>query len=183
MQILHLFISPEHNFFGHHGQPAGTAPVIEVTQAECVAGKGIVGDRFFDWKEDYKGQITFFEYEQYERLCEKLGVMGVPPTAFRRNVITQGIDLNTLIGTEFEIQGVRFFGTQESAPCYWMNQAFAEGAEEALKGHGGLRAKILSNGILHSAAGGARVFNSPDFSSAPHAAQSEECSSTHMRNV
>ncbi len=150
MQILHLFISPEHNFFGHHGQPAGTAPVIEVSQAECVAGKGIVGDRFFDWKEDYKGQITFFEHEQYERLCEKLGVMGVPPSAFRRNVITKGVDLNTLIGTEFEVQGVRFFGTQESAPCYWMNQAFAEGAEEALKGHGGLRAKILCGGVLRT---------------------------------
>jgi MOSC domain-containing protein YiiM len=46
------------------------------------------------------------------------------------------------------VQGVRFLGTQESTPCYWMNQAFAEGAEEALKGHGGLRAKILSDGIL-----------------------------------
>ena len=39
-------------------------------------------------------------------------------------------------------------GTQEAAPCHWMNQAYAEGAEEALKDHGGLRAKILSNGIL-----------------------------------
>ena len=47
-----------------------------------------------------------------------------------------------------EVQGIRFFGTQESAPCYWMNQAFAEGAEEALKGHGGLRAKVLSDGVL-----------------------------------
>lgn len=148
MEILHLYISPEHNYFGHHGQPAGTAPVIEVPQVECVAGKGLVGDRFFGWKDDYKGQVTFFEHEQYERLCEKLGVMGVTPSAFRRNVITKGVDLNTLIGVEFEVQGVRFLGTQECSPCYWMDQAFAEGAELALKGHGGLRAKILSDGIL-----------------------------------
>lgn len=150
MQILHIFISTEHNFFGHHGQPAGMAPVTEVPQVECVTGKGLVGDRFFGWKDDYKGQITFFEHEQYERLCEKLKVTGVPPSAFRRNIITRGVDLNTLIGAEFEVQGVRFLGMQECTPCYWMNQAFAEGAEEALKGHGGLRAKILSDGILRT---------------------------------
>lgn len=148
MQILHIYLSPEHNFFGHHGQPAGETPVIEVQEAECVTGKGLRGDRFFDWKEDYKGQVTFFEHEQYERLCEKFGVMGVPPSAFRRNIITKGVDLNTLIGVEFEVQGIRFLGTQESTPCHWMNQAFAEGAEDALNGHGGLRAKILSDGIL-----------------------------------
>jgi len=150
MQILHIFISTEHNFFGHHGQPAGMAPVTEAPQVECVTGKGLVGDRFFGWKDDYKGQITFFEHEQYERLCEKLKVTGVPPSVFRRNIITRGVDLNTLIGAEFEVQGVRFLGMQECTPCYWMNQAFAEGAEEALKGHGGLRAKILSDGILRT---------------------------------
>lgn len=148
MRILHLYISPEHNYFGHHGQPAGEAPVVEVTEVECVAGKGLVGDRFFDWKQDYKGQVTFFEHEQYERLCAELEVMVVPASAFRRNVITQGVDLNTLIGEEFEVQGVRFLGTQECSPCYWMDQAFAEGAERALKGHGGLRAKVLTSGTL-----------------------------------
>jgi MOSC domain-containing protein YiiM len=115
---------------------------------ECVAGKGIVGDRFFGFKEDYKGQVTFFSHEVYERLCAQFQIRDVPPSIFRRNIITQGVDLNTLIGQEFEIQGVRFLGTQESAPCHWMNQAFGEGAEEAMKGHGGLRAKILSDGVL-----------------------------------
>ncbi len=152
MQILHLYISPEHNFFGHHGQPAGQAPMLEVESVECVAGKGLVGDRFFGYKEDYKGQITFFSHEVYERLCEQFQIMDVPPSVFRRNVITKGVDLNALIGLEFEIQGIRFLGMQESAPCYWMNQAFAEGAEEAMKGHGGLRAKILSEGVLRCSA-------------------------------
>lgn len=120
----------------------------EVEAVECVAGKGLRGDRFFDYKADYKGQITFFEHEVYERLCEQFGEFGLNPGVFRRNVITRGIDLNSLIGQEFEVQGVRFLGTQESAPCHWMNQAFAGGAEAALKGHGGLRAKILTDGVL-----------------------------------
>jgi MOSC domain-containing protein YiiM len=65
-------------------------------------------------------------------------------------VITRGVDLNEFIGKEFEIQGVRFFGTQESAPCYWMDGAFAPGAQAFLKGRGGLRAKILCDGELRS---------------------------------
>ena len=148
MQVRQLFISPAHIYYGHHGQPPGEEPMQEVGSVECVAGKGLRGDRFFDYKENYKGQITFFEQEVYERMCEQFGESGLHAGVFRRNVITRGIDLNSLIGKEFELQGVRFLGTQESAPCHWMNQAFAEGAEAALKGHGGLRAKILTDGVL-----------------------------------
>jgi MOSC domain-containing protein YiiM len=148
MQILHLYISSEHNYFGHHGQPAGEAPMIEVETVECVTNKGLVGDRFFDHKDNYKGQVTFFAHEIYERLCEQFQIMGVEPSVFRRNIITKNVDLNALIGQEFEVQGVRFLGTEECKPCYWMDQAFAEGAEEAMKGNGGLRARVLSDGVL-----------------------------------
>ena len=150
MQILHIYISPEHNFFGHHGLPPGTAPMIEVDSVECVTGKGLVGDRFFGFKENYNGQVTFFTHEMYERLCEQFQIMGVPPSVFRRNIITKGVDLNALIGQEFEIQGVRFLGTEEAKPCYWMDQAIGPGAFKGLKGRGVLRAKILTSGRLHS---------------------------------
>ena len=107
----------------------------------------------FDHKPDFKGQITFFEMESHEALCQKLGLADVPSTAYRRNVITRGVDLNTLIGQEFEVQGVRFLGTEEAKPCYWMNQAVGPGAHEGLKGKGGLRAKILTNGSLRVTTG------------------------------
>ncbi|HZJ14023.1 MAG TPA: MOSC domain-containing protein [Chthoniobacteraceae bacterium] len=148
ISIRHLYVSPGHNFFGHHEQPAGTHPIVEVRTARCVAGRGIESDRFFDFKPDYKGQITFFAQEVYESLCASLGVQNKPSSVFRRNVITSGVDLNTLIGREFEIQGVRFLGTGECSPCHWQNEAFAPGAEDALQGRGGLRAKILSDGVL-----------------------------------
>lgn len=148
MTLEHLYISPAHNFIGHHGQEPGDAPMLESDTIECVAGRGIRGDRFFDFKEDFKGQITFFSMEIYEDLCARFGVTDLPPSVFRRNVLVSGTDLNSFIGCEFEIQGVRFLGTQEAAPCHWMNQVFADGAEEALRGKGGLRAKILSDGAL-----------------------------------
>jgi len=148
--IRHLFLSPGHNYFGHHGKPAGTSPIVAVERIECVAGRGIRGDRFFDFKPDYKGQITFFEWENLLQMWEELGVPAdrQDPAATRRNVITQGLRLLDLIGEVFELQGVRFLGTEESRPCYWMNSAIAKNAEDWMRGRGGLRAKILSDGTL-----------------------------------
>ncbi|MEM6886190.1 MAG: molybdenum cofactor biosysynthesis protein, partial [Verrucomicrobiota bacterium] len=66
----------------------------------------------------------------------------------RRNVVISGVDLNSLIGKEFELQGVHFEGSCECSPCFWMDEAIAPGAEEFLKGQGGLRARVLTDGIL-----------------------------------
>ena len=148
MELLHLYISPGHNFRGHHGGSGGEHPVQEVDAIRCVAGRGIEGDRYFDYKPDFKGQITFFADEVYRALCEQFGQRDKPPSVFRRNVITRGANLETLIGQEFEVQGVRFLGTESCKPCYWMDQAFGPGAETALQGRGGLRARILSDGVL-----------------------------------
>jgi MOSC domain-containing protein YiiM len=150
VRVRHLFPSPGHNFVGHHGGPAGTHPTREVPEIRCVAGRGIEGDRYFDHKENYKGQITFFAREVYLDLCRTLDVADRGPEVFRRNVIVEGVDLNTLIGCTFELQGVRFEGACECTPCAWMDQAFGPGAEAALKGRGGLRARILTDGMLHA---------------------------------
>jgi len=150
MEVRRLYIAPGHNFFGRHGQPPAENPIVEMAEIECVAGRGLRGDRFFDYKDNYKGQITFFAWETYEAICLALGVRGKMLSAFRRNVITAGADLNELIGRDFQIQGVRFRGTEECRPCYWMDQAFAPGANELLKGRGGLRAEILNSGILRA---------------------------------
>lgn len=150
IRIEHLFISPGHNFFGHHGGPAGEHAIVPVGEIKCVAGRGVHGDRFFDYKPDYKGQITFFAMEVFEGLRTAVGAPDTPPSAVRRNVLTSGAELNDLIGREFEVQGVRFLGMEECRPCYWMDGAIGRGAEEWLKGRGGLRAKILTNGRLRT---------------------------------
>ena len=42
--IRHLFVSPGHNYFGHHGEPAGEHPIHEVASVVCRAGRGLEGD-------------------------------------------------------------------------------------------------------------------------------------------
>lgn len=150
VRIEHIFISEGHNYVGHHGKPPGSHPIKELGEVECKSGRGLTGDRYFDHKDNYKGQITFFEMEVYERLQTELALFDKHPSAFRRNVLTRGVDLNTLIGKTFEIQGIQFEGVEECRPCYWMEQGFGEGAEAAMKNHGGLRARILTDGILRT---------------------------------
>jgi molybdopterin-guanine dinucleotide biosynthesis protein A len=148
IRVFHLCLSPGHNFFGHHQQPPGEHRIVEVDQIECVAGQGLRGDRFFGFKENYKGQITFFSMEVFDGLRRELNLPAAQPSATRRNVFLRGLDLNALVAKGFEIQGVRFAGVEECRPCYWMNSALGPGAEAWLKGRGGLRAQILTDGVL-----------------------------------
>jgi MOSC domain-containing protein YiiM len=148
MQIRQIFISEGHNYFGHHGRAPDDYPLVEVPQIECVAGRGIRGDRFYDYRDNYKGQITFFSFEVFERLTRHFGLTDKSPGAARRNVVVSGVELNDLIGEEFSIQGVRLRGTAHCKPCYWMDEAIAPGAERFLQGNGGLRAQILSDGVI-----------------------------------
>ena len=148
MLIQQIFISPGHNYVGHYGRPPGNSPLREVSKVECVAGRGLRGDRYFDFLQDYKGQVTFFSAEVFEKLCATFGIKDKPAGVLRRNLIVFGVDLLSLIDREFEIQGVRFRGTQHCAPCEWMNTAFAPGTESFLADNAGLRAQILCDGPI-----------------------------------
>lgn len=148
LRVTGIFISPGHNFYGHQDQLAGEHPTLAVTEIACVAGRGLAGDRFFDYKKDFKGQVTFFSEEVFAEVCKKLGAVEKSPGVTRRNVITRGVDLNALVGKKFMVQGIEFEGTAECSPCHWMEHAIAPGAEAALHGRGGLRAKILTDGVL-----------------------------------
>ena len=97
IETLAIYVSEGHNFRGHHGGVPGTHPIIECESAELVAGKGIVGDRYFGFKEDYKAQVTFFDQAVHNEVCREFGAE-LLPLGYRRNVLLSGVDLNTLIG-------------------------------------------------------------------------------------
>jgi MOSC domain-containing protein YiiM len=161
MLIEQIFISPGHNYFGHHGKPPDHFPLHEVTEIECVAGRGIRGDRFFDYRDDYKGQITFFSREVFDQLARTFSLTNIFPGVLRRNVLVSAVTLHELIGTDFEVQGVRFHGAAHCKPCYWMDTAVAPGAEKFLAGRGGLRARILSEGQIRVGDARLKILASP----------------------
>jgi len=151
-QIHHLFISKGHDFFGRHGKGREEHEITDHESIELVAGKGIVGDRFYEYEENYKGQITFFDYAVFEAVKEKFGLPDLDVSAFRRNVVVSGMDLKALVGRTFKIGELEFEGTQESKPCYWMDEACAPGVDKFLRGQGGLRCRVLKGGTLAKSA-------------------------------
>ena len=148
IELLHLFVSGGHNYVGRHGQGSLNHGIEDPALIECVAGRGIRGDRYFDHKDNYKGQITFFDYDVYETVKREFDLPDLEASAFRRNVLVRGAPLSELIGKNFSLGELEFEGVEEAAPCYWMNEAAADGVHDFLKGKGGLRARILVGGEL-----------------------------------
>jgi MOSC domain-containing protein YiiM len=157
VEVVALRISPGHNFKGRHGLPPESHPLLTLPEIECVAGRGVRGDRYFDHQPDFKGQITFIAVETLAEIQRILKLPSLDFGAARRNVLTRGVDLNMLIGATFEFGGMTFEGVEECKPCYWMQQAIASGTEELMRGRGGLRAKILRDGVLKTGLAELRV--------------------------
>lgn len=149
--IHHLFTSSGHNYFGHHEKPPGEHPIEEHESIELIAGRGVRGDRFFDHKENYKGQLTFIDMAVVQEVRDYADKPELPAAAFRRNVVVSGVDLNAWIGKRFRIGGILLEGVEECRPCYWMDRACGKsGTENLMKGQGGLRCRILESGLLDS---------------------------------
>lgn len=149
VNIREIWISPGHDFVGRHGKGRLAHGVTPVESVRCVSGSGLEGDRYFGHRENYKGQITFFAEEVALGLERALNAGPVDRSLMRRNVLIEGVDLNALIGRRFALGGIQFSGSEECAPCYWMDEAVGPGAHAFLKGNGGLRCRIESTGLLH----------------------------------
>ncbi|HKB57514.1 MAG TPA: NTP transferase domain-containing protein [Lacunisphaera sp.] len=150
--LQHIYVSTGHSYVGRHGLGSVPRPIEEIECVECVAGRGLRGDRFFDHKENFNGQVTLFSSKVFVELCAALNLPHASPAALRRNLLVSGGDLNELIGRQFTLQSVVLEGTEECRPCYWMDEALGPGAEAWLRGRGGLRCRILTDGWLRRTA-------------------------------
>lgn len=148
--LLEIWISPGNDFRGHHGMPRGEHGIQSLNEVECVAGMGLKGDRYFGYKPDFKGQVTFLDADAVDAARSHFNRPDLSSGEFRRNLVVRGVELSQWAGKRFLFQGVVFEGSEECKPCYWMDDAVAPGAEEFLKTRfrGGLRARILSDGII-----------------------------------
>jgi len=150
--LVAIYISSGHDYWGKHGEGRLQNGITTPDEVQCVAGMGLRGDRYFGYRPDYEGQATFFSSEIVDEVRQHFKLPRLPASVFRRNLIVRGVDLAQWIGRRFRFQGVEFEGCQECRPCHWMDRVIAPGGEDFLRGNcrGGLRAKILSSGILRA---------------------------------
>ncbi|MFE4334530.1 MOSC domain-containing protein [Streptomyces sp. NPDC056831] len=143
-----------------HLAPAAGAPTFVVTLARAVAGRGLEGDRNY-WagagpRPGQRGtgratgvcDVTLIELEALEALARDTGIE-LSPAQCRRNVVCQGIRLNPLVGTEFQVGRATLRGLRLSEPCVRLEQLTRPGLVRGLLHRGGLRAEIVHGGPIH----------------------------------
>ena len=113
----------------------------------AVAGRGLEGDRYFDAQKKPGQQVTLIEREAVDALGRDYGVTLAPGDA-RRNLVTDGVALNHLVGREFTIGEVRLRGVRLCEPCTHLQHLTGAKVLPGLVHRGGLRAEILTGGEL-----------------------------------
>ncbi|HEY8393899.1 MAG TPA: MOSC domain-containing protein [Thermaerobacter sp.] len=132
--------------------PSAAAPMTTVEQVRAVPGRGLEGDRYFQgtgtfWRPLPDYELTLIEIETLEALEREEGIRLHPADA-RRNIVTRGVPLNHLAGRQFRLGPVLVEGIRLCEPCGHLERLTRPGVREALVHRGGLRARILTEGII-----------------------------------
>ncbi len=122
--------------------------IREVPEAVAMAGAGLEGDRYCTVGASPETQLTLIQAEAIDEFNEAFST-DLPATAFRRNVITRGIDLNVLEGRTFTVGTVQLRGVELCEPCaYLQNLLEIPGLVKQLTHKGGLRCEIVGGGMI-----------------------------------
>src|SRR5260221_13316718 len=133
---------------------SSTSEMISRKEVRAIPAKGIEGDRYCSGNGTFSKQpqcpdfeITFIEREKIEAFAAE---SGLPFTSLhaRRNIVTEGVDLNQLVGREFHVGEVRIRGIRLCEPCHYLAKTSFPETLKGLVHKGGLRAQILSEGLI-----------------------------------
>ena len=126
-------------------RPARRAMPVEMN--EVMAGdKGLEGDHFNSSYSD-KRAVTLIQFEHLEAVAGILQ-MDIDPLLTRRNIVVSGINLISLKNMQFQIGEAILEGTGECYPCSRMEENFGPGGYNAMRGHGGLTARVIQQGMI-----------------------------------
>ena len=125
--------------------PARRAPIEVVQEAEVREGTGLVGDHHARTGRG-KRQVTLVQAEHLPVVAALLGREEVRPEELRRNLVVAGINLLGLRGARFAVGEVLLEGTGSCAPCSRMEEDLGPGGHHAVRGHGGVTARVLRGG-------------------------------------
>jgi MOSC domain-containing protein YiiM len=134
--------------------PAQGEPTVYVEQAHLVPGMGIEGDRYYyqfarDGKASNPGhELTLVEMEAIEAISQQDGIP-LTPDQTRRNIVTLGVRLNNLVGRVFAIGAIQLRGIRLCEPCSYLAGRTDPRILTSMSHRGGLRAQIISEGIVH----------------------------------
>lgn len=134
-KVAHISIRPERK-----------APVQSCESVEAVAGHGLKGDHY--GSKGGKRQVTLIQGEHLDAVASMLGKDHLEPGITRRNIIVKGINLLALKDRKFRIGDAILEYTGLCHPCSNMEDQLGQGGYNAMRGHGGITARVLESGPI-----------------------------------
>lgn len=129
-------------------RPAKGKPMQTVATASAIVGKGLQGDRYRS--NGGKRQVTLIQAEHIQAIGSMLHLPELEPAILRRNLVVSGINLLALKNKEFSVGAVRLMYTGLCHPCSKMELSLGPGGYNAMRGHGGINAKVLNDGQIQT---------------------------------
>lgn len=128
-------------------RPARRGPINVVNQV--AANDHGLEDDFFQGPSDASRQVTLIQEEHLAAVASILGRDFVSPELLRRNIVVAGINLQALKESEFQIGDAILYATGNCAPCSLMEENLGPGGYNAMRGHGGITARVVRAGTIH----------------------------------
>lgn len=127
-----------------------------IQKAELVPSHGIVGDRYYKKVGTFSEalsksgdfEVTLIESEKIEEFNLHTG-LGYTSKDFRRNLVTSGIDLAALVGSEFKVGEVTLKAVRLCEPCKYLSGLLGQVVMELMMGKCGIRAVIVKGGEIN----------------------------------
>ena len=126
-------------------RPARRADMHTVDAVTLIAGQGLTGDRYAS-SHDGPRQVTLIAAEDLAAIAAFLGRDGLEPTLLRRNIVTSRINLLALKDRRFRVGTALLEGAGDCAPCSRMEETLGPGGYNAVRGHGGICARVIGGG-------------------------------------
>ena len=122
--------------------------IYSVDSIEAIKGKGIIGDRKFSDTNNKKSQLTLIEIENV-KYFNKISSSSIKPIDFRRNLVTEGVDLNKLVNKDFFIGKIKVRAHDLCRPCKYLEDLLSQkNLVKSLILKAGLRCEILTSGKI-----------------------------------
>lgn len=128
-------------------RPVRKAPVVVREAVHAIKGQGLEGDHFAG-RSNGKRQVTLIQFEHLDVISSLVQMSNVDPGLLRRNIVVAGINLLALRKRQFRVGECLLEMTGPCAPCGRMEEALGPGGFNAMRGHGGITARILESGLI-----------------------------------
>jgi MOSC domain-containing protein YiiM len=132
-------------------------PMERIELVEAVAGEGLRGDRYgagigaaqFRGRRKPENEVTLIAHEAIEAANDEYNYT-IEHLDTRRNLLTEGVPLNDLVGKTLRVGRVLLKGLELCEPCGYLEKRTFAGIKAALKHRGGLRCCVLEGGVIRS---------------------------------